>query len=171
MKIAATQYSLQYKALEIYISGCDGYCNKLNNSFICAGVAEARCHNPELWDYQLGTDFRDTIFLQTLLEKISLFNKNIEYIFILGGEPLLHKIDELEELLDLLSALKKKIVLFTRFDEDAVEIGRLKPYLFATKFGAFDYALRCNSINNILGFPISLASKNQIIKKWGDNND
>ncbi|MDD4247556.1 MAG: 4Fe-4S cluster-binding domain-containing protein [Methanosarcina sp.] len=161
MNVAATQYSLQFKALEIYLSGCDGYCDVINKLFIKNGYDDAKCHNPELWDYSIGVDSMNL----DLESKIQMFNKNIDYIFILGGEPLLHSDNELVSFLSRIFKYNKRIVLFTRFYEGQRDLSFISQYLYAIKYGAFNYALKSdNNIDTTLGVNITLASDNQKIK-------
>ena len=76
MKIAGTEVSLLHKAFEIYLSGC--------KYSPCHG-----CHNPELWSFDFGVDV-DVEKIAELISKINELKeeKLIEYVWILGGEPL-----------------------------------------------------------------------------------
>lgn len=164
MKLAATQYSLQFRALEIYISGCDGFCDTINCEYINNGIGAARCHNPELWDFDIGSDSRDPIFLKALEEKIHHFDDLINYIFIFGGEPLLQNRKDLYDFLMTIFKYNKRVVLFTRFSEGQRDIEELYPLLYAIKYGHFSYDLRSEDyVDYSLGFPMNLASTNQKI--------
>ena len=55
MNIVSTQYTLSNKALEIYVSGCDGICGK-------------ECHNYELRDFNLGKGYQ--LALTKIISKI-----------------------------------------------------------------------------------------------------
>jgi hypothetical protein len=162
MNIAATQFSLKFRAEEIYVSGCDGFCDTINRKYINVGIDNARCHNPELWDFNIGADSRDPIFLKTLEEKIIQFDNLINYIFIFGGEPLLQNRKDLYDFLMEIFKYNKRIVLFTRFSEGERNIEDLYPLLYAVKYGHFSYELRSDDyVDCSLGFPMNLASTNQ----------
>ena len=105
MKIVATQYNLQNEALEIYLSGCD---------FHCPG-----CHNPELWDYNIGTDWKEE--LPKIWEKIKSGEGLIKRIWILGGEPLHQNPEEFEEfIMSLQKGNELEVWLFTGVTSEEV---------------------------------------------------
>lgn len=148
MKIASTQYSLKYESFEIYLSGCDGYCGD-------------KCHNKELWDFNLGTDYK--LMLPSVIDKIKEFDLLIKWIWILGGEPLLQDISDLIDLLRQLRKTEKPIVLFTRFELEDIPIDvidlcdyiKTGPYL--PKFRTDDYH----------SYGIPLATSNQRVHYIG----
>jgi anaerobic ribonucleoside-triphosphate reductase activating protein len=145
MNIAGTQYSLQNKALEIYVSGCDGSCKG--------------CHNPELWNFNIGNPYKSV--LPKIINKINEFSTLIDNIWILGGEPLQQNWDELYDLLWSLQITKKKIWLFTRENIDNVPTF-IKKRCNYIKCGRYIESLR--SDGNIQ-FGVKLASSNQNIIK------
>lgn len=148
MRIYATQYSAENRAIEIYLSGCDG---------ICKG-----CHNPELWDFNMGTEWQHE--LPKIINKIRDFDPIIDNIWILGGEPLLQNISHLKILLRTLKQdTNKKLWLFTRFNHDVTPI-QIKYYCDYIKHGAYVEELKCD--NNIQ-YGIKLATSNQYIKYYG----
>ena len=49
MNIVTTQYTLKTKSLEIYVAGCRGDSHGTH----CEG-----CHNPELWDFNIGENIQ-----------------------------------------------------------------------------------------------------------------
>ena len=102
MNIAATQFTLSRRTFEIYLSGCTLHCKN--------------CHNPELWDFNVGVKFTPQIF-QSIIKKIEDAGELITEIHILGGEPL----DNGQELYWLAQDLyekfpEKKLVLFTGYN-------------------------------------------------------
>lgn len=147
MKIAATQYSLNNKSFEIYISGC-----KLHP---CKG-----CHNPELWNENIGVELTQE-YLDEIKIKIKEFDNLIKKISVYGGEPLEKPIEEIEWLLKELRETKKEIWLFTRFEIDKVP-DRIKNLCDYIKTGKYIESLKTD--NNIQ-FGIKLASSNQKIYK------
>lgn len=160
MNIAATQFDLEHHALEIYISGCDGYCDKVNKSYILDGHEDAKCQNPELWDYNIGKSW--TSIQRNIISKVIEFSDVIDKIVIFGGEPLLQ---DLAELVSFLAYIKdktnKEIWLFTRFEfEDVPE--NIKIVCDRIKCGLFDYSKRTE---NHFEEGYQLASTNQHIRR------
>lgn len=147
MKIAATQYSLSYKALEIYISGC--------KAPHCEG-----CHNPELWDFSIGAEFTEE-WKEAISSKVLKAKGLIDKFIIFGGEPLDANREQLIALLDFLRTFNKEIWIFTRYEFDEIPDEILKRISF-TKCGRYLRSLVTNS-NKQFGF--DLATSNQYIKK------
>ncbi len=144
MRISATQYNLHNKALEIYISGCDGSCGDI-------------CHNQEIWDFSIGEDYQKE--LPKILKKIKDFDSMIDNIWILGGEPLLQDEEDLMEF--LLKLTHKTVWLFTRFDicEVSESILSICNYI---KCGRYMPDLVCD--DNIQ-YGVKLSTSNQKIYK------
>lgn len=127
MKIAATQYCLNKRTLEIYFSGCN---------FRCEG-----CHNPELWDFNYGEEF-DLKQMADIYDKLINADKLIDTISILGGEPL-HQdrpllycfVNNLAE-----SFPNKHIILYTGYSLE--ELQQSFPSVFnlfdEIKYGSYD---------------------------------
>lgn len=157
MKIAATQVSIDTSSFEIYISGCDGYCDKLNQKFINAGKKNARCHNHNIWDFGVGLSY-NTTYLSSITEKVRKFDSLIEHICIMGGEPLLQDKSKLIEMLKDLRFLNKNIILFTRFESVSEDISNHCDYI---KLGPYDY----NQYGEKMQMGFKLMSKNQRIVK------
>lgn len=150
MNILATQYTLQNKSLDIYLSGCKGI-----NGIHCVG-----CHNPESWSFNQGEEYSQEYF-NLLKIKITDFNNLIDNVFIFGGEPLDQDVNMLIHLLFDLKSLNKKIWLFTRYELNQIpkEILQLCDYI---KCGKYDENLKTNK--NIQ-YNIKLATSNQSIHK------
>ncbi len=150
MNIASTQYSLTYGAFEVYISGCDGLCG-------------CTCHNRELWNFDLGSHYSN--FMSYIKKKVTEFSSVIEYIWILGGEPLLQDIDELYNMIIDLKGLGKEIVLFTRFDLEEIpeEIKSICDFIKCGKYeeGCLSDSYICKGIK--------LATSNQKIYTLGED--
>lgn len=141
MNIAGIEYNLNYKALEIYISGC--------NSPHCDN-----CHNKELWNYTEGKYYLE--YIPSILSKIN--TGMINHIWLLGGEPL----DQDEnKLLDLILKIKQNVSiwLWTRYYEIPNNILNNIDY---AKIGEFNQKLK--SYKEPL-FGITLVSNNQKIIK------
>lgn len=114
MNIASVQYTIQNKALEIYLAGCSGEPKCTN------------CHNPELWDFNLGEPYNDD-YIHKIVSKFVEFETLIQNFMIFGGEPLDQNHEELHDLLfDLrlmimLSRNKNiNVWLFTRYELEEV---------------------------------------------------
>lgn len=149
MNIVATQFTLKYNSLEIYLAGCA-------RNPKCEG-----CHNSELWDFNVGKDYK--LWFNILEEKIDTFDLLIKNIWVLGGEPLDNNIDELENLLVFLRKFDKDIYLFTSYSiEDVPE--KIKKLCDYVKVGEYNKNLRCKENENI-HFGIPLATCNQKIIK------
>lgn len=146
MKIISTQYTLQYKALEIYVAGCSGnpHCNL--------------CHNPESWDFNQGHIYNKEYF-NNIKEKVKSFDLLVDNIMIFGGEPNDSDHDELLHMLMDLKYLQKKIWLFTRYEiNDVPEFEyTLCDYI---KTGKYDSEL---IVDDNIQYGIQLASSNQRI--------
>ena len=149
MRIASTQYSGKHRALEIYVSGCNGP--------HCPG-----CHNSEIWDFDNGTDYDHTLS-SFILTKIHLFDKMIDRIWILGGEPLDQNIGCLQHMLETLNRTGKEVWLFTGYDFDKIPDSIMYQCAYV-KCGRFEKD-NLNESHEMYG--VKLASQNQKIFKRG----
>ena len=103
--MAASQYSLTSKTLEIYLGGCLGHCEN--------------CHNPELKNF-VGDPLTQEIY-QGVLTKIQADPDLIKNIWILGGEPLDSDHDELFDFLNQLNRdVTVPIWLWTRYELEQI---------------------------------------------------
>ena len=148
MNILCNLFTLKYKSLDIYVSGCNGkpHCTS--------------CHNPESWDFNNGTLYNDKYF-NVIKNKIEEFDKLIDNIMIFGGEPLDQNKEELIKFLYDLKSTNKIIWLFTRYEieEIPIEIKKICNYI---KTGRYIPELKTD--NNIQ-YGIKLATSNQKIHK------
>jgi anaerobic ribonucleoside-triphosphate reductase activating protein len=150
MNIVSTQYTLQNKAFEIYLSGCSGNPK-------CEG-----CYNKELWDFDIGEEYTLS-FWGKLQNKIYKFDNLIDNIMILGGEPLDQDIIELYSFTVDIKSFNKNLWLFTRY-----ELNEIEP----TILNQFDYVktgkyIKKLSIDNNIQHGIKLSTSNQKIYKKG----
>ncbi len=148
INIAATQYSLSTKSIEIYLAGCKANPHCKN------------CHNPELWSFDIGVPYAKS-FVDLLEEKIRTYENLIDSIWVLGGEPLDQPIEELEKLLLDLSKLNLNIWVWTRYELDEIP-DNIKKYCTYVKCGRYDENL---SKKGYTSKGIELASTNQKIHK------
>ena len=147
MRVVATQYSAEHRALEIYLSGCDGDCRG--------------CHNPELWSFDVGQDYISC--LPSIISKINTFTLLIDNIWILGGEPLLQDKQSFIDFISKIKKTQKTMWLFTRFEEEDVsyQITKMFDYI---KFGKYQQELATDSN---LQYGVKLSTSNQYIKFVG----
>lgn len=150
MNILGTQYTLNMKAFEIYVSGCIGNPH-------CKG-----CHNPESWDFSAGDSY-DEKFESKIKTKINEFHNLIENIMIFGGEPNDQNHDELKHMLEFLQQFNLPIWIFTRYSLDEIPDFE-KDICEYIKCGSYQPELTCD--NNIQ-YGIKLATSNQHIYKKG----
>ena len=143
MNIASTQFTLKHKSFEIYLSGCNGFCDG--------------CCNPELKDFNIGLSFLEKI--DEIINKIQIFDLLINDIWILGGDPIDNKNDELFDLILKLKPLKKNIWLWTRYNIEDIP-NNIKCLCDYIKCGEYLKNLQCD--NNIQ-YGIKLATSNQKI--------
>ena len=143
MNIAGIDYNLNQRALEVYLSGCDG---------LCKG-----CHNQKLWDFDTGYNAFGSIF-NHILQKL---NKDmVQYLWIMGGEPLQQDPQALWVFLDTISHYSNTfIMLWTREYEEGIPRD-IKKYLKYAKVG--EYREDSESYIEPL-FGVELASTNQRI--------
>lgn len=97
-------------AYEVYLSGCNGYCQG--------------CHSPHTHDFNAGLDLNDTLVFGRLVNdiKCKYDRGELDNIVIIGGEPLDQPEHELLDFLDVLSTSFPdcKLYLYTHFSEDEV---------------------------------------------------
>jgi organic radical activating enzyme len=149
INIAATQYSINNQSFEIYLAGCSANPH-------CEG-----CHNPELWDFNVGNVY-DINYKEKILQKVKDFGSIIQHIWILGGEPLDQNIDELEKLISDMKLTGKSIWLFTRNDIDRVP-ENIKKQVDYIKTGRY----LPKKINEHVEYGVTLITENQHILKRG----
>lgn len=147
MKIAGTEYNLNHKALEIYLSGCKApHCPS--------------CHNTELWDFNVGRNASGEAFNE-ILRKTQ--EPMVERVFIMGGEPLDQDQKQLFNFLHYMYCWggQSEIWLWTRYPEtDVTDMMRIP--LTHIKSGAYQKDLPGYTDEE---YGITLASSNQKIIK------
>jgi anaerobic ribonucleoside-triphosphate reductase activating protein len=146
MKIASTQYNLDKEALEIYFSGC---------GFHCVG-----CHNPELQDFDVGTDFR---IAWTEIEKKVRDNPLVKRVWFLGGEPLHQDTFKITFMVDELHELGVEVWLFTGYSFWAIPDHIMDRFDYI-KAGQYREELK---VEDQIEYGITLASENQHVYKKG----
>ena len=151
INILSTQYTLNNRALEIYVAGCSGN-PKCKN-----------CFNPESWRFDIGDIYDAEYYNIRIKNKAEEFDNMINNIMIFGGEPLDQDYNELEFFLLDLKKLKKPIWLFTRYKFNEVPMF-VKSNCNYIKCGRYIPELICD--DNIM-FGIKLATSNQKIYKKG----
>jgi anaerobic ribonucleoside-triphosphate reductase activating protein len=150
MNIVSTQYTLSTKSMEIYLAGCSGQPK-------CKG-----CHNPELWNFNIGDDWRDKI--KEIVDKCKDFKDMVDNIMIFGGEPMDNDVNELSDfLIELNIETNLNIWLFTRYELSniPIKVSCLCNYI---KCGKYKEEL---ITDNNVQYGIKLATSNQNIYKRG----
>jgi anaerobic ribonucleoside-triphosphate reductase activating protein len=143
-RIIASQYSLERRAFEIYLSGCKGeHC--------------VNCHNPESWNFNQGEIYDTQMFLK-IQDKIREFPHLVDNIMIFGGEPL---DSDLGEMLFELHTLDLPIWVFTHYYLEEVP-QYVKNYSSYIKTGRYVPSLIVE--DNVM-YGIKLATSNQHIYK------
>jgi len=107
MYIEDTLYSLPTNSFEIYLAGCKPKMIKGKLQHCPA------CHNKELQTFRKENNVMSV--LKETTEKYKNFSNIIDYIWILGGEPLDQPVPELQEMIEYLRLFNKEIVLFTGY--------------------------------------------------------
>ena len=146
MNIISTEYILNTKSLEIFVSGC--------KSPHCKG-----CCNPELWEFGSENNYLEKF--EEIKTKVKDYYILIDNIILVGGCPLDQDHKELVDLLEKLNTLNKKIFVFTKYELGDIPytIRRLCDYI---KCGRYTPSLKTE--DNIQ-YGIKLATSNQIIYK------
>lgn len=149
MNIIATQYSIETKSLDIYLAGCLGpHCTN--------------CHNPESWDFNQGTDWRE--WIPKINAKLSEFETLIENVMVIGGEPLDQELNSLRDFcLELNYMVWDDLWFFTGYDAIRVP-DFVKKHFNYIKCGRYIEELKTEDNTQ---YGIKLASSNQIIYKKG----
>ena len=139
MNILSTQYQINRKTFEIYLSGCKGkFLDGSTKKVHCKG-----CHNEFSWNFKNG-ELWDDYYNKSIRPSIaSAYESNVlEHIWVLGGEPLDQHPRELFSLLKNLenNAPRSSIWLFTGYSiewvrENYTEVFKFIDYI---KVGHFD---------------------------------
>ena len=150
--IAATRFNLREHSLEIYVSGCNG-----DNGIHCPC-----CHNPELWDSNVGIPWKDK--QSEIITTLESAGPLISSVRIYGGELMEKPHSEVLNFLSFLKGINENLELwlFTRFDFEAVS-DDIKFYLDYVKCGKYD--ISC--LVPVEYYGVTLASSNQKIFKKG----
>ena len=149
LKINYIDYSIATKSLDIFFAGCFNKCKD--------------CCNPELMDFENGTDF--TEWLPKIEHYLKSYKSMIERVFLVGGSPN-HQDPELMEI--FLSGLKRRckdVDIYAFCGEDISKVQQvLKDCCDYIKVGAYKPELTCD--DNVQ-YGIKLATSNQTILKKG----
>lgn len=117
--------------LNIYLSGC------LPNK----QCVRDKCHNPELHDFNNGTDYK--LWLHDITMKTTGL---IQGFVLIGGEPLDQNPKDLLDLINFLNKLKLPIYLYTGYTEQQLNNHELKGIL--NKFTKIYYGEYIPNKNN-----------------------
>ncbi|MFW6002737.1 MAG: 4Fe-4S cluster-binding domain-containing protein [archaeon] len=149
MNVAHIDYSHKFNSLDIYVSGC--------KAPYCSG-----CHNPELWDFNVGKDW-EMYMRKMFFTYFEDFGDMIERVTIFGGDLLDQDIGRQKQLLNDVKKVGREVWLFTKYDfEDIPE--HVKFFCDYIKTGRFIENLK---VENNIHYGIELATSNQKIYKKG----
>jgi len=144
MNVAGLEYEPHHRAYEIYLGGCKApHC--------------PHCHNPKLWSFDVGEDWRE--YRERIERDLQQSQRLVTSIWVLGGEPLDQDEKEFYEMIGWLRTLGRRLVLFTRYKEgpfflfDAVKSGPYKEELppYETKLFGKEITLSSNNQELING--------------------
>ena len=150
LNINYIDYSIATRSLDIFFAGCNNRCED--------------CCNPELMDFNNGTDYGE--WLPKIEHYLSNYGTLIENIFLVGGSPNHQDSKQME---NFLAGLKKHygdINVFLFSGEDSLDEIQdvFKKYCDFIKIGSYRPELKCEE--NIQ-YGIKLATINQKILKKG----
>lgn len=162
VKIEHIDYSIHTRSIDIFTIGCNGDCKG--------------CCNPEIKDW--GKDGMDISHcIDKVIELDKCFNKLVDRIFIVGGDPVDAFYKNKQDIKLLINSLRvyvdKPIYLFTRYElrEIPEELKNIVDYI---KTGAYIPEL---ATEDNIQYGIKLATSNQKIYKhdwkkvWSVEND
>lgn len=147
MNLLGTQYTLKYKAYEIYLSGC--------KAPHCPG-----CHSQDSWDFNAGTLLSEDK-IKELVSDITNYSDLVDRIWVMGGEPTHQNRKELLEFLQAIRKIGKEMWLWTRQELKDLD-SELLSYFDYAKCGRYKQELP-GYTEDVLG--ITLASYNQKVYK------
>ena len=151
LNINYIDYSIATKSLDIFFAGCRNNCKD--------------CCNPELMDFNNGTDFIE--WVPKIESYLNDYKALIENIFLVGGSPNHQDSEQLEFFLEgLKRRCKENIKIFAFCGEDSIDQVQpvLKTYCDFIKVGSYRPDLTCSE--NIQ-YGIKLATLNQKILQKG----
>lgn len=163
LKFAHIEYSISTKSLDLFTIGCGKGITNLN----CEEYDGCKdCCNPEIRDWNVE-GFGIPQVIAKVYQLNAKFNKLIDRILIVGGDPAdayFRYKDEMTEFLRQLRTVGKPLYLFTRHELPSIprELLELVDYV---KTGAYIPELKCD--DNIQD-GIKLATSNQKIFKVSD---
>ena len=154
MNIANMQFDYTRMSLDIFVTGC--------TPPYCKG-----CHNPELWDFEVGYPYET--FIKNVKNRISSFSRVIDRVSIMGGEPLDQNLRDLDDFVDQLIEAKDDDVelwLFTKYSLQKLkgEMPMLLEKFDFVKCGRYDINKTDDCVRQ---YGVLLASNNQKIFKKG----
>ena len=150
LNINYIDYSIATRSLDIFFAGCNNRCED--------------CCNPELMDFNNGTDYGE--WLPKIEHYLSSYGTLIENIFLVGGSPNHQDSKQMENFLAGLKKHYESINVFLFSGEDSLDEIQdvFKKYCDFIKIGSYRPELKCEE--NIQ-YGIKLATINQKILKKG----
>jgi anaerobic ribonucleoside-triphosphate reductase activating protein len=130
MYLAGTEYSLNTRAFDIFLSGCTRNC--------------PGCFNKEEQNFTYG-DKLTIDKIEHLCAKIEYHTEVIDKIRLMGGDPLCQDINELQYFIGTLLHFKKIMVLYTGAEKDEIP-GWCFSIFDEIKYGKFILEKQCNGL-------------------------
>lgn len=153
MNISYIDYSIATRSLDIFFAGCNNKCED--------------CCNPELMDFNNGTDYGE--WLPKIEHYLGDYGSLIENIFLVGGSPNHQDPKQMESfLVGLKKRCRDTIKIFLFSGEDSINDIQpvFRTYCDYVKIGSYRPDLKCEE--NIQ-YGIKLATLNQKILKRGED--
>ena len=146
LNINYIEYSIATKSLDIFFAGCNRRCTD--------------CCNPELMDFENGTDYLD--WLPKIDHYLEDYKLLIDRVFLVGGSPNHQDLEDMETFLEgLYRRCNPRVKIYAFCGEEIEGVNSvLKKYCDFIKTGAYIPELRADS--NIQ-YGIKLATSNQKI--------
>jgi anaerobic ribonucleoside-triphosphate reductase activating protein len=147
MNLAGTEYTLESRSFDIFVSGCTRKC--------------PGCFNPEAQEF----DFGERLVIYDLLKKMVDCEDIIDNIRIMGGDLLCQPEDEAKDFSEVLRLAFPKIffVLYT-----GAELEDIPEWCFeifdAIKYGRYVRELHCN--NPLFGSSNQVYMQKDIYGRW-----
>lgn len=149
MNINYIDYSIATKSLDIFFAGCNNRCKD--------------CCNPELMDFNNGTDYIQV--LPKIGRYLDEYKPLIKNVFLVGGSPNHQNSEDMEVFLEGLRRRCEGMSIFLFCGEELEQVQPIfKKYCDFIKCGAYIPSLICD--NNIQ-HGIKLATSNQKIYEKG----
>ncbi len=166
MNILETQYNIKHKAYEIYLSGCKGkHLDDSNQLKHCNG-----CHNKFSWNFASGSDWV-AHYNDQIVPSLQLYDKLVENVWVLGGEPLDQSPRELYTLLNNIkqNLPNAKLFIWTGYDIEWVSKNYNEVFKFIDFIKVGNYDEDNKNTTYIERFDLTLQSEQLLFEVLNDS--